>query len=830
MQMRAVMLTIGWTSLGLTLMTSASRGALPRQDQKQQDAAKRQGESKPEEKEMPETKQIGGNQDQDPVLTSQHGFRELGKDFLKDQKQIWTSPARFRFSDVQWLVPAGGVAAELFVTDSSFSAHLSHSPSTISRYKNISNAGVGALIGGAGGMWLLSHVNHNDHWRETGFLAGEAALNSLVVVEALKYPLGRDRPFQEKGNGDFFQGGTSFPSEHAAAAWSIAGVIAHEYPGILTKVAVYGLAAAVDFSRVRGQQHFPSDVFVGSMIGNLVGQNIYSRHHDTELGGEEWRSISEIVGHEWHVAPSSAGTTFVPLDSWVYPAMDRLAALGYIKVQFSGMRPWTRLECAGLVRNADDEIPDSETDPIKANRLIQELEFEFASELDVLGGGSNSRTRLESVYARGTDIAGKPLADSYHFGQTIINDYGRPYQEGFNNVSGFSGYATAGRYSIYVRGEFQHAPSAPAYSLAVRQAIATVDLNPLQPATPVSEANQLDLLDTYVGVNLESWELTFGKQSLWWGPAYGGAFLFSNNADPIYMFRARRVTPFTLPWLFRFMGPVKLDFFVGKLSGNEFPPRPAIHGEKISFNPTPNLQLGFSRTSEFGGVGRPLTLGAIWHSYISFVSSVNYGPSDNPGKRTGGFEFSYKVPFVRNWLTIYSDSLTPDDPSPIDAPRRASVNPGLYMPRIPGIPKLDFRFEAVYTNAPTRDPSFGNLGGQSVYWELFYHDLYTSKHNLIGNWIGRDGQGFQSWTKYWFGPRNTLEFGYRHANVDSNFIPGGETVNDGSVRLDCWLRTDMSLSAKVQYERWKAPLLAPTSQTNWTSSVTIAFWPRSWSK
>jgi hypothetical protein len=76
-----------------------------------------------------------------------------------------------------------------------------------------------------------------------------------------------------------------------------------------------------------------------------------------------------------------------------------------------------------------------------------------------------------------------------------------------------------------------------------------------------------------------------------------------------------------------------------------------IHGEKISFKPTRNLEFGFSRTAEFGGVGRPMTLGAIWHSYTSYVSSVNYGPSGTPGKRTGGFEFSYKVPFVRNCRT-----------------------------------------------------------------------------------------------------------------------------------------------------------------------------------
>jgi membrane-associated phospholipid phosphatase len=798
--------------------------------QTQSGSTEKQERSAPQGNDSTQPKKSASDSDSDATVGSHPGWKGLGEDFLLDQKAIWSSPAKIRATDAQWLVPLGGITAGLFVTDSSFSTHLSNAQGTISRYKNVSNAGIGALVGGAGGMWVLGHVRHNAHWSETGFLAGEAALNSLVDVEILKYSLGRARPYQGNGSGAFFQSGTSFPSEHAAAAWSVAGVIAHEYPGPISKLAVYSLAALVDFSRIRGKQHFPSDVFVGSVMGNFIAQDIYTRRHDPELGGEAWRSISDIVGHEWHVEPSSSGTTFVPLDSWVYPAMDRLATLGYVQTSFLGMRPWTRLECARLVQGADDEMNGATADTDLAGHLIQELESEFGSELEVLGGASNVRSRLESVYTRSTEIVGEPLADSYHFGQTIINDFGRPYEEGFNNVSGFSGYATAGRYSIYVRGEFQHAPSAPAYSLPVRQAIATVDLNPLQPATPVSEVNQFTLLDTYVGVNLESWELTFGKQSLWWGPGYGGAFLFSNNADPIYMLRASRVTPFTLPWLFRWMGPVKLDFFAGKLSGNEFPPRPLIHGEKISFKPTPDLEFGFSRTSEFGGVGRPLTLGAVINSYFSFTSSVNYGPSGNPGKRTGGFEFSYKVPFLRNWLTIYADSLSPDDPSPIDAPRRAALNPGLYVPRIPGLPKLDFRFEAVYTNTPGRDPSFFNQGGQYVYWETFYHDLYTNNKNLIGNWIGRDGQGFQTWSKYWFSPRNTLEFGYRHASVDGNFIPGGETVNDGSVQLNCWLRTDLSVSAKVQYERWNAPLLAPTPQTNWTSSIAIAFWPRSWSK
>jgi len=53
----------------------------------------------------------------DPQRPSGGGLKRLGKDFLEDQKQIWTSPAQLRISDANWLVPVGGFAAGLFATD-----------------------------------------------------------------------------------------------------------------------------------------------------------------------------------------------------------------------------------------------------------------------------------------------------------------------------------------------------------------------------------------------------------------------------------------------------------------------------------------------------------------------------------------------------------------------------------------------------------------------------------------------------------------------------------------------------------------------------------------
>src|SRR6266478_6274242 len=566
MRTRVIVLAFSYAASSLTLAAPSSTPAPP------QEHSAGETSSDAEANKVSPTKKISSGLEAEPFEKSYRGLSGLGKRFLEDQEQILTSPARVRFSDAQWLMPLGGIAGGLFVTDASYSRHLSQNPATLSHYKTVSDAGVGALIGGASGMWLLGHVKHNEHWSETGFLAGEAALNSLVVVESFKYALRRERPYQGNGAGSFFQnGGTSFPSEHAAAAWSVAGVIAHEYPSPFMKIMAYGLASLVDYSRVRARQHFPSDVFVGSIVGNLVAQNIYSRHHNPDLGGGEWRSISQVFRGDGNLSPANQGSPYVPLDSWIYPALDRLSSMGLIDSGFAGMRPWTRSECARLLGEAGEKIDGEGAGGAEAEKIYRLLETEFHDEVEGPNGRGNLRGRVESLYSRVTGISGKPLTDGYHFGQTIINDYGRPYQEGFNSVDGFSGWMTSGRLVGYVRGEYQRSPSAPALSETARQTIATVDAIPaIPPATPFASVNRLRLLDAYFGLNFENWQVTFGKQSLWWGPGDGGPMMFSDNVEPINMFRISRISPFRLPSILKFLGPIRMEFFVGQLEGHHF--------------------------------------------------------------------------------------------------------------------------------------------------------------------------------------------------------------------------------------------------------------------
>ncbi len=737
----------------------------------------------------------------------------------QDQKDIWTSPFHLKTSDAKWLVPMSGIATGLFVTDpqSSYAMRLDNQHAL----NLASDAGVGAALGMTGASYLWGRLAHNERARETGVLATEAIINAIGVDYALKGITGRERPYPSNFQNIFFHGGTSLPSDHSAITWAFASVVAQEYPHLVPEFGAYGLALGVSLARAAADQHFLSDVFIGALLGYQIGRHVYKTRHNPNID-DDLKIVAEQTSAP---RPSNQASVYVPLDSWIYPAMERLIGGAYIDTAFLGLRPWTRMSCAKMLVEMDAKVEYHTDVPSEIWKLKKALDTEFAPETAAWDGRPTSAMQLDSVYTRVIDIAGTPVNNSYHFGQTLINDYGRPYWQGLNNITGFSASANDGRFAFYVDGEYQHAPTIPALPLSVRQVIANVDENPLQPPQAIS-ANQFQLLSTYATVKYAGLDFSVGRQSMWWGPGESGALLMSNNALPFWMIQINRTEPFNIPGLSKFLGPFEFDNFFGALAGHEFPVGPYFFGQKISFKPTENLEFGFTRDDVFGGQGHvPITFGSFWNSFTSFTDvtpAVKFSRND-PGARHASFDFSYRLPFVRRWLTLYSDSLVHDDVSPVSAPRRSAVNPGIYLTHFPGLPKLDFRAEAVYTDPPT----VASIGGHFIYWEIIYHDLYLNNRYLMGNWIGREGKGYQAWSTYHLSPQSSIQVAVRNSKIANDFIPGGSTQWDWNVSADLWVRKDLEIKPFVQYETWLVPVLAPTRQRDFASSVQLTWWPSS---
>ena len=662
------------------------------------------------------------------------------KHLASDQKVFWIAPTHFQKKDAEWIAPFAGVTAGFIAGDSWISRQIPLGE--VHRSKTISNYATYSLIGAGAGSFFLGRLRGDDRMSEAGLLSGEAAINSTAVTYLLKTVTQRPRPFQDNGNSTFFQGGNSFPSEHSAIAWSIASVFAHEYPGTLTQILAYGLATGVSATRVTGQQHFASDVIIGSTLGWYFGRQVYRAHHDRDLGGAAWGDLLPDHSETQTRNPENMGSPYVPVDSWVYPLFDRLAATGYVNTAYLGMRPWTRMECARLLEEASDRIQVGAEPADDLQRMHQALATEFADEASRLDGASNVGARLDSVYTRFTEISGTPLRDGYHFAQTVINNYGRPYGEGFNNVTGLTAHAVVGPFSFSIQGEYQHAPAVASDPPGVLQAIAAADAT-LPLANGTAAVNRLRLLESAVSFTVRNVQFSFGKQSFWLGPGQGGPFLFSDNAEPIPLFRIDQVSPVYVPLLSRVLGPMRTEFALGRLSGQTwafasqqlFGPhlnnQPFIHIDKISFKPTTNFEFGMGVSVIFGGPDLPFT----WKNFLRTYSNNGIpGTRSDAGDRRSTFEFSYRVPWLRDRLTIYADSLVEDEVSPLGS-TRPSMRIGIYLPRVPKVSKLDLRAEGLYTDVP------GQKVRGFIYWNGRFLSGYTNDGNLLASWVGRQGKG-----------------------------------------------------------------------------------------
>ena len=560
------------------------------------------------------------------------------------------------------------------------------------------------------------------------------------------------------------------------------------------------------------------------------------------------------------------GSPYIPVDSWVYPAVLRLYALGYVDEAYLGMRPWTRVSLSKMLDETEERLEDVDAGQAsnEAEGLYDSLKRELRDDAWDSCATPKGIVRAESVYSVARAISGTPLDDSYHLGSTIVNDYGRPFANGFNNYSGASGYASAGRFVLYVRGEFQGAPSTAGYSPALVQELTALDgttyafspgcwlyegpCTPLPnsqqttiPAGPIAAATRGRLLEAYVSAQYLNHVISFGKQDDWQGPGQGGAMSYSNNAENIYSFRINRIEPLDVPLLSRITGPFRYEFLVGPLKGHTYPIDPWVHVEKVSFRPTQNVEFGFERTVIWGGKDHtPITVKSFLRSFFS-LSAPNETVKDStqdPGARFGAFDFSYRLPFVRNWLMLYCDSEVHDDVSPIDAPRRASWRPGIYLSHVPGLPKLDVRVEGASTDPPVSRSS----GGQFMYYEAIQRQGYTNNGQLFGDWIGREDKGSQGWITYHLSGNEWIQVGVRNQKAAKDFIevppvtetpptpsiPAvqyGTTLNDINFQVVKRIGMDFEINGRFAYERWKAPIYLSGLQTVTTTTIQLTWFP-----
>lgn len=376
-----------------------------------------------------------------------------------------------------------------------------------------------------------------------------------------------------------------------------------------------------------------------------------------------------------------AASNHVPVGSRVYPRLERLEAEGLIPSGILTSRPITRLEAARLVKEAASGHP-SET----ASHIIEELNRELG---DVQSSPSTyfrpfEEARFKYLYSENTP----------HL--LNVNNKGDFFDNGSNLRAGFTSSARALYVlAFYLDPEFRYPEG----------------------ASPGEDA-EVVLVEGYGALEIWNIELTAGRQSLWWGAGYHGSLVLTDNARPFDLIKLTNPKPVVLPWLFSYLGPVKLTGFVTRLEESRDFANPYLAGLRLDLKPHPNVNIGIARVAMFGGAGRHVDLDVI----LDVITAGNENVAGEPGNQIGSFDLKVILPFSFQKVVLYGELGGEDEAGSL--PSRVAYLAGAYMPGFLGIDRLETRVEYAQTYI-------------SKYPGVWYrHHVYTSGYTYDGRIIG----------------------------------------------------------------------------------------------
>ncbi len=223
------------------------------------------------------------------ISFSQNLFGTIASDtkvFSKNLSSYFTAPLHFKSVDISRTMFVGAGTVLLFGFD--------HLNKDFQKFDNKMFASLMKIDNYYGTVWMLGLVGgllygggllfEEDGVRETGLMVFESGLFSGALTSVLKVSFGRERPYVSGNKFKFhpfsFAGNKfySLPSGHATLSFAISTVLASRFENTFVKILIYTPAVLTALARVYNNQHWFSDVFLGSAIGYFSGVYIVNAH------------------------------------------------------------------------------------------------------------------------------------------------------------------------------------------------------------------------------------------------------------------------------------------------------------------------------------------------------------------------------------------------------------------------------------------------------------------------------------------------------------------------------------------------------------------------
>jgi hypothetical protein len=237
---------------------------------------------------------------------------------------------------------------------------------------------------------------------------------------------------------------------------------------------------------------------------------------------------------------------------------------------------------------------------------------------------------------------------------------------------------------------------------------------------------------SYLAGILGNWVVSVDQLSSWWGPGNDSTMALSNNAVAFPAVRLTRhsTDPIDLPVL-RWLGPVGMTTYFGQQEHSNTLKNIRTWGWRLNFKPFESLEVGLTRTTQWGGSERP--------KGFSTFTDLLLGTSDNtsidgtittdnePGNQLAGFDLKWHTNLFDRDFGLYAELIGEDESGALPSHVMYQLGMETSFGDQQGLYHLFAEYTDTFVNC-NGDPTSGNCA--------YEHHIYTEGYRRYGRSMG----------------------------------------------------------------------------------------------
>lgn len=278
---------------------------------------------------------------------------------------------------------------------------------------------------------------------------------------------------------------------------------------------------------------------------------------------------------------------------------------------------------------------------------------------------------------------------------------------------------------------------------------------------------------SYLSYLAGNWAIGIGEIDRWWGPGWESSLILSHNARPTPSLYLQRnlAEPFETP-LLSWLGPWQMVTFLSQLESARAVPDTWLWGMRVNLKPLRQLDIGLSRTAQWGGKGRPSDIDTFIKLVAGRDNLDDYGANDShertqePGNQLAGVDWRWGYQAGGLSGAIYGQFIGEDEAGGM--PSRSIGMAGIEASSVFGDTHTRLSLEAQNTTVYFYDTE--KRRGNVAYEHSIYQSGYRYYNRPLGSSTDNDTESVTLRGQWYFrsGHNLNLSFGRHRLNIDNS--------------------------------------------------------------